>query len=269
MKVVLFCGGQGTRLREYSETIPKPMVPIGSRPILWNIMKYYAHFGHKEFILALGYKSDKIKDYFINYDETISNNFVYSKGGKQIELLNSDIHDWRITFVETGLHSNIGMRLVKVKEYLHGEDMFLANYADGLSDLHLPTMIDSFLNHQNKIASLVSYSPVESFHLVKGETEGLVTAIKPISSVNLRLNTGYFIFKKEIFDYIKYGEELVVEPFQRLIRQQKLVNYHHTGFWQPMDTFKDKMLLDDLHAQGYPPWEVWNDDDDNKLKKAI
>ena len=124
MKVVLFCGGQGTRLRDYSETIPKPMVNIGYRPILWNVMKYYAHYGHKDFILCLGYKADKIKDYFINYDETISNNFVYTLGGNRIELLSSDIDDWKITFVDTGVESNIGTRLMKVKEYLKGEEMF-------------------------------------------------------------------------------------------------------------------------------------------------
>ena len=269
MKVVLFCGGQGTRLREYSEAIPKPMVPIGYRPILWNIMKYYAHYGHKDFILALGYKADKIKDYFINYDETISNNFVYSRGGKQIKLLNSDIDDWKITFVDTGLHSNIGMRLVKVKEYLDGDEMFMANYADGLTNMHLPTMIDMFKNQPGKTASLVSYAPVESFHFIKSEPNGLVTAIQPISSVNLRLNTGYFIFRKDIFDYINYGEEIVVEPFSRLIKKRKLITYHHTGFWQQMDTFKDKMLLDDLHSQGYPPWEVWIDEEDESIKKAI
>jgi glucose-1-phosphate cytidylyltransferase len=133
MKVVLFCGGLGMRLREYSDKVPKPMVPIGYRPIIWNIMKYYAHFGHKDFILCLGHKADTIKNYFVNYDETISNDFVFTKGGKDIEMLNTDIDDWRITFVDTGINSNIGMRLMKVKEHLKGEEMFLANYSDGRS----------------------------------------------------------------------------------------------------------------------------------------
>ena len=128
MKVVLFCGGLGMRLREYSDQIPKPMVPIGYRPIIWNIMKYYASYGHKDFILCLGHKADMIKNYFVNYDETISNDFVFTKGGKEIELLNTDIDDWRITFVDTGINSNIGMRLMAVKDHLKGEEMFLANY---------------------------------------------------------------------------------------------------------------------------------------------
>lgn len=268
MKVVLFCGGQGTRIRDFSEAIPKPMVNIGYRPILWNIMKYYAHYGHKDFILALGYKADIIKDYFVNYDEKISNDFVYTLGGNRIELINSDIDDWRITFVDTGTHSNIGMRLMRVKEYLEGEEMFLANYADGLSDLYLPNMLDDFKKHPEKVASFVTYRPTESFHMVKAQDNGLVTSIEPISNVNIRLNTGYFALRKEIFDYIQYGDELVVEPFQRLIGEEKLINYHHKGWWRPMDTFKDKMALDNLHEKGNPPWEVWNMGDDY-LKKAI
>ena len=259
MKVVLFCGGQGTRLREYSETIPKPMVPVGYRPILWNLMKYYAHFGHTDFILALGYKADKIKDYFVNYDETISNDFIFTQGGEDIELLNSDINDWRITFVDTGIQANIGMRLMKVKEHLEGEEMFLANYSDGLSDLHLPSMLNHFHAQPDKIASFMTYQPTASFHVVSAEEDGLVTGINPISNANLWLNTGFFILKQEIFDYINYGDELVVEPFQRLIAEQKLTTYNHKGFWQAMDTFKDKMLLDDLQAAGNPPWEVWNE----------
>ncbi len=266
MKVVLFCGGQGTRLRDYSETIPKPMVHIGYRPILWNIMKYYAHYGHKDFILALGYKADKIKNYFVNYDETISNDFVYSKGGKGIELLSSDIDDWRITFVDTGINSNIGMRLMRVREHLEGEEMFLANYADGLSDLYLPDMVEHFRAQQDKIASFMTYQPTASFHVVRMREDGLVTGIAPIAHSNLWLNTGYFIFKQDIFDYINYGEELVVEPFQRLIREQLLTTYRHTGFWQSMDTFKDKMLLDDMQASGDTPWEVWNSVNESIIK---
>lgn len=269
MKVVLFCGGQGTRLRDYSETIPKPMVTVGYRPILWSIMKYYAHFGYKDFVLALGYKADKIKDYFVNYDETISNNFVFTRGGERIKLLNSDIHDWKITFVDTGIDSNIGMRLMRVKEYLDGEEMFLANYADGLTDLYLPDMIDFFQSQSDKEAAFMSYQPNGSFHMVESREDGMVSSIMPMSNANLWLNTGYFIFRKSIFDHIKYGEELVMEPFQRLIKQQKLVTYKHQGFWQAMDTFKDKMFLDDLMTKGNPPWEVWNDFNDNRFKKAV
>src|SRR3954468_9817857 len=134
MKVVLFCGGLGMRMREFSEAVPKPMVPIGYRPILWHVMKYYAHHGHKDFILCLGYQADVIKSYFLEYNECLSNDFVLSKGGKNLELLTTDIDRWRITFVDTRLKSNIGQRLKAVERQLEGEEMFLANYSDGLSD---------------------------------------------------------------------------------------------------------------------------------------
>ena len=138
MKVVLFCGGAGMRLRGYSEDVPKPMVTIGSRPVLWHVMKYYAHFGHKDFILCLGYKANAIKDYFLDYEESVSNDFVFSQGGRKLEFMQRDIDDWKITFVDTGLHSTIADRLRLVEPYLNGEEMFLANYSDGLTDFHLP-----------------------------------------------------------------------------------------------------------------------------------
>ncbi len=257
MKVVLFCGGMGMRLREFSEKIPKPMVQIGYRPILWNVMKFYAYYGHKDFILCLGYKADLIKNYFVNYDEYISNDFVFKDGGQNLQLLNKDIHDWTITFVDTGLHSNLGQRLMKVRKYLDGEDVFLANYSDGLTDLFLPGMIDHFFEH-NKVASFLSYRPNQSFHVVRLKKDGMVNSINHIGHAGLWINTGYFILRKEIFDYISYGDELVEQPFQRLISNQQLISYKHGGFWASLDTFKDKQLLDDLYSRGDAPWEVWN-----------
>lgn len=265
MKVVLFCGGQGMRLREYSEKIPKPMVPLGYRPILWNVMRYYAHYGHKDFILCLGHQADTIKKYFIDYDETISNDFIFTHGGKSIEMLNTDISDWRITFVDTGVSSNIGMRLMQVKEHLEGEKMFLANYSDGLSNLNINTVIDWFSQQQNKVASFVAYQPSQSFHVVTRENDGLVQSISHIGSSGLFINTGYFVLRKEIFDYIEWGDELVNAPFQRLITEQKLVSWEHKGFWASMDTYKDKQTLDEAHAKGNAPWEVWQK---NGLKGA-
>lgn len=257
MKVVLFCGGLGMRLREYSDKVPKPMVPIGYRPILWNIMKYYAHYGHKDFILCLGHQADVIKNYFVNYDETISNDFVFKKGGKNIDLLSTDIDDWTITFVDTGINSNIGMRLMKVKEHLEGEEVFLANYSDGLTDLNLEEMTSWFENQTDKVASFVAHQPTHSFHVVKREEDGLVKSISHIGSSGLYINTGYFILRKEIFDYMEYGDELVNQPFQRLIKKKKLVSWDHQGFWASMDTYKDKQTLDEAYAQGKAPWEVW------------
>jgi glucose-1-phosphate cytidylyltransferase len=195
MKVVLFCGGLGMRMREHSEAVPKPMVSIGYRPILWHVMKYYAYYGHKDFILCLGYKADVIKNYFLDYNECVSNDFVLSRGGKELELLSSDIHDWNITFVDTGLTSNIGQRLKAVQKHLQGEEMFLANYTDGLSDVSLPVVIESFKN-SGKVACFVSVKPRASFHLIKADGTGMVKSIKHIRRANQRrvhgLATGNF-----------------------------------------------------------------------------
>lgn len=263
MKVVIFCGGLGMRLREYSENVPKPMVPIGSRPVLWHVMKYYAHFGHKDFILCLGYRADAIKQYFLHYDECVSNDFSLSGGGKSLELFNSDIHDWNITFAETGMHSNIGQRLKAVQKYLAGEETFLATYADGLTDLHLPNLI-AFSRARNKVATFVSAKPNLSYHVVSADPDGVVTEIKGIKESDLRINSGFFVFKHNIFNYIRNGEELVLEPFQRLIQEKGLMAYPYDGFYASMDTFKDKQQLEDLYGRGDAPWEVWRSERDGR-----
>ncbi|MGA2362158.1 MAG: sugar phosphate nucleotidyltransferase [Candidatus Aminicenantales bacterium] len=256
MKVVLFCGGLGMRLREYSETIPKPMVVLGYRPILWQVMKYYAHYGHKEFILCLGHRGDLIKKYFVNYDECVSNDFVLTKGGKDLNLLNSDISDWKITFVDTGLNSNIGQRLCAVKKHVGDDDIFLANYADGLADLNFSDYLARFLA-RDKIASFLAVKPTQSFHVVTIKKDSQVASISPLGESGIWINAGYFIFRKEIFKYIQEGEDLVKEPFCRLIEQKRIMTHKHQGFWMAMDTFKDKLFLDEMVAKDDMPWEVW------------
>ena len=249
MKVVLFCGGLGTRMREYSETIPKPMVEIGYRPLIWHLMRYYAHYGHKEFILCLGHRGDVIKRYFLNYDECLSNDFVLLEGGKAVRLYGNDIEDWTISFVDTGLDANIGQRLKAVQKYLAGEEVFMANYSDGLSDLHLPTYVDHFFM-RNKIASFLSVKPSQSFHMVTMGEEGLVARIQPVDNADLWINGGFFVFKQEIFNYIQDGEELVQQPFHRLIQEQQLLTYRNPGFWACIDTLKEKTMFDEMYARG-------------------
>jgi glucose-1-phosphate cytidylyltransferase len=256
MKVVLFCGGAGMRLRGYADDIPKPMVTIGSRPILWHLMKYYAHFGHKDFILCLGYKGNCIKDYFLHYDESVSNDFVWSEGGKKIDYLSRDIDDWKITFVETGANSNIGERLKAVEPYLEHEEMFLANYGDGLSDVPLPAMLETFGESQ-AIASMLLVQPTASFDIVNSDPKGRVTEIRALTQTDIWINGGFFAMRKDIFRYIQSGEELVRQPFQRLVEQKSLLAYRYSGFWECMDTFKDKQRLDELN-EGTAPWKVWN-----------
>jgi len=258
VKVVLFCGGLGMRLRDYSETIPKPMVTIGYRPILWHVMKYYAHYGHADFILCLGHRADTVKDYFRNYDECASNDFVLSGGGKNVELLNSDIHEWRITFADTGINSNIGQRLKAVEKYLGGEEEFLANYSDGLTDLPLTQQLEHFREHK-KIASFLCVRPNLSYHLVSLEESmaSLVSGIHAINNGSVRINGGYFIFNRRIFDYIGQREDLVAEPFHRLVEEKQVIGYRYDGFWASMDTFKDKQRLESLYTEGKAPWEIW------------
>ena len=263
MKVVLFCGGMGMRIREYSDSIPKPMVPIGYRPLLWHVMKYYAHYGHRDFILCLGYQADVVKNYFLNYDECVSNNFVMSNGGKKLRLMNSDIHDWNITFVDTGIASNIGQRLKAVEPYLDGEAMFLANYSDGLTDMPLPEYIDHF-TERAKVGSFLAVKPSQSYHVVAVDGD-LAKGIGPMSKTGILINGGFFVFRNEIFDYMKDGEELVEQPFQRLIAEQQLLAYQHDGYWSCMDTFKDRQQLEDLCTRGQAPWEVWKSAKSEKL----
>jgi glucose-1-phosphate cytidylyltransferase len=257
MKVVLFCGGLGTRLREHSDTIPKPLVNIGVRPILWHLMRYYAHYGHTEFILCLGYRGELIREFFLEYNECMSNDFTMSNGGKDIELHSSDIDSWKVTFVDTGLHANIGERLMAVREYVKDESTFLANYSDGLSDLHLPDIIDMFEQSQS-VASMLSVRTQQSFHSIHCDGDSIVDSIGPINKSGLWINGGFFVLSNRIFDYLEDGDELVEKPFQRLIAEKKLSTLQHPGFWQSMDTLKDKIDFDRQYARGHAPWQVWN-----------
>jgi glucose-1-phosphate cytidylyltransferase len=256
MKVVLFCGGLGTRLREYSDTIPKPLVNIGVRPILWHVMRYYSHFGHKDFILCLGYRGDLIREYFLNYKEWLSNDFVMEDGGSTVIPLRRDIADWRITFVDTGLHSNIGQRLLRVRPHLQGEDAFLANYADGLSDLPLDQHVSEFRD-RNVVASFLAVQTPQSFHCVETDAEGLVKNFGQLSNADFWINAGFFCLRSDIFDYLEEGDELVEKPFQRLIAKRLLYAKRYRGFWQQMDTFRDKINYDRMEAKGHCPWMVW------------
>jgi glucose-1-phosphate cytidylyltransferase len=259
VKVVLFCGGLGLRLRDHSERIPKPMVRIGYRPILWHVMKYYAHHDHKDFVLCLGYKADVIKQYFLHYDEALSNDFVLDGNGgngNRVELLSSDIHDWRITFADTGLQANIGQRLKAAERFVADENVFLANYGDVLTDAPLTDLVDDFI-HRDKVAAFLSVKPTYTFHVVSTKDDGVVERIDDVTVADIWINGGYMILRREIFDYIGEGEDLVQEPFQRLIKQDLLLTYRYEGFWAPMDTLKDLQHLESLYESGRPGWAVW------------
>lgn len=253
MKVVIFCGGLGVRMGEATREIPKPMITIGGRPILWHIMKWYADWGHTEFVLCLGYKGDCVKRYFLDYNEALSNDFVLSNGARDVELLGTDMSDWTITFVDTGAQSTIAERLLAVASHLGDDEYFLATYGDGLTDAPLPDMIDR-LESSGKSGLFLSVRPVFNAHVVNAADDGTVLAIDDIQEADVRINGGFFVLRRNVLDYINPGEELVVEPFKRLIGESELIAYRYDGFWEPMDTMKDRQRLDALAESGNAPW---------------
>ena len=256
MKVVIFCGGLGVRMGEETQRIPKPMVEIGGRPLLWHIMRYYAAWGHNEFILCLGYKGDVVKRFFLSYDGAMLNDFVLDRGsnGTRVELLSRDLEEWRITFVDTGLNATIGERLKAVAPHVGEDEVFLANYGDGLTDAALPDMIDAF--HENgKIAQFLSVRPQFNAHLVTTDDDGNVVRVEDMSRSDVRINGGYFVFRREILDLIEPGDELVEETFERLIAARELVAYPYEGFFGVMDTIKDRQRLETMHESGQAPWQ--------------
>ena len=258
MKVVLFCGGKGMRMREYSQSIPKPMVNIGNRPILWHLMKYYAHYGHNEFILCLGWQGDIIKEYFLNYNDYLSNDFVLSMHDKKVEFSQRERLDWKITFVDTGADACIGERLSSAKKYLCRDEPFLANYADAVTDVCLNELIRQH-QQQDAIATFTSVRPSQSFHTVDSHDGGRVTCMARVDQRELWINGGFFVLAYEFFDYLQPGEDLVDEPFERLISERRLWTYKHDGFWACMDTYKEKQQLDEMIDSGSMPWQVWLD----------
>ncbi|RZS89946.1 glucose-1-phosphate cytidylyltransferase [Motilibacter rhizosphaerae] len=256
MKVVLFCGGYGMRMRDGLTDLPKPMQVIGDRPLLWHVMRTYAHFGHTEFILCLGYGAHHVTDYFLHYDETRSNDFVMRRSGADVEMLSSDIGDWTITFVHTGLETPIGERLRQVRPHLEGEEVFAANYADVLTDAPLD-VIEQRFRESGAVGSLLAVPPQAAFHMVEMDADQRVEAIRPVSSLDVRENGGYFFFRQEVFDVLDEGEDLVTDALPRLADRRELLAYPYDGFWMPADTVKERSLLDDMARHGNRPWARW------------
>ncbi|MBK1784136.1 glucose-1-phosphate cytidylyltransferase [Prauserella cavernicola] len=258
MKVVLFCGGYGMRMRNGTASdVPKPMQMVGPRPLIWHVMRYYAHFGHTEFILCLGYGAHHIKDFFLNYAETTSNDFVL-KGGRA-ELLSTDISDWSITFVQTGIESPIGERLRRVRPHLDGDEMFLANYADVLTDAPLPDIIERF-SASEAGASMMVVPPQSSFHCVELDEVGMVGSITAVSEMPLWENGGYFVLRQEVFDHIPENGDLVADGCGELAKRGRLLAYPYRGFWKPTDTVKERAALDEAYAHGQRPWALWENE---------
>jgi glucose-1-phosphate cytidylyltransferase len=253
MKVVLFCGGLGTRIREYSESIPKPMIPLGHQPILRHVMEYYSGYGHDDFVLCLGYKANVVKDFFLNSRPQSFADCIVSGGGRDVQLLDEARKDWRVTLLDTGIWRNIGERLWAAKEHVQNEAMFLANYSDGLTDVDLNDMIQRF-EASGKIACFMAVRPPLTYHLADIADDGHVREFRTSDRSDIWINGGYFLFRPEVFDYMREGEELVLEPFTRLIADNQLMAYKHNGFWRSMDTLRDWQTLEDMVEKGVMPW---------------
>jgi len=253
MKVVLFCGGLGTRIREYSEKIPKPMIPVGHQPILMHLMEYYCTFGHRDFVLCLGYKANVIKEFFLNYKPQAFADCIVSNHGTNVDFIGPKPDDWSVSLIDTGIWPNIGQRLWAVREHLNKEEMFLANYSDGLCDVDLDDMLARF-RRSGKVACFLAVRPPLTYHLVDMDDAGNVQQFKSSSTSEMWINGGYFLMTRHIFDYMQPGEELVLEPFNRLIAENQLLAYKYEGFWRSMDTLRDRQTLEDLIEKGSMPW---------------
>jgi glucose-1-phosphate cytidylyltransferase len=237
-----------------NDDVPKPMQMVGPRPLLWHVMRYYAHYGHKDFILCLGHGASHIKDYFLRYQEAASNDFVLRDG--HVELLHSDISDWSITFVDTGLESPIGERLRRVRSFVGDEEYFLANYADVLTDASMNDMIAKF-RASGAAASMLLVPPQQSFHCVAVSDGGEVKGITPVAELSIWVNGGFFVLTQEVFDLLPPGGDLVADACVALAGQGRLFGYKHNGFWKPADTFKERAELDAGYHHGDRPWMLW------------
>jgi len=260
MKVVILCGGQGTRIKDVADNIPKPMIPIGGLPILWHIMKYYSLFGHSEFILCLGYQGKVIKDFFLNYEVNTSD-FTLKIGNKNALLFHNVTKekDWKITFAETGEKTMTGGRIRKIRKYLGDDQTFMLTYGDGLSDIDINQLISFHENH-GRILTLTGVRPTGRFGEIKCTDDGVISEFneKPQAAEG-RINGGYFVCNHRLFDYLDENEDLVFErdPMMKLVRDKQLMQFNHNAFWQPMDTLREYILLNSLYENNIAPWKKW------------
>ena len=258
MKVVILAGGFGTRIRDVAENIPKPLIPIGSYPILWHIMKYYASYGHTEFIICLGHKGNEIRDFFINY-KPFTTDFTIDFSNQNIQFHSShNEHDWKITLAETGKNTMTGARIAQIQKYI-GDDDFFLTYGDGLGDINIDDLTTFHKSH-GKTLTVSGVRPPGRFGEITTDKAGFATGFneKPQTSGG-RISGGYFIAKPEIFNYLSTDPDLVFEqqPMKQLVKDKQLLVFNHDGFWQPMDTSREFKLLNELFDRGEAPWVVW------------
>ncbi|MBI3804161.1 MAG: glucose-1-phosphate cytidylyltransferase [Nitrospirae bacterium] len=260
MKTIILCGGYGTRIRDVADNLPKPMIPVGRYPILWHLMKYYASFDHKDFVLCLGYKGQVIKEFFLNYEAQTRDCTVTLGARKSIEFhTNHEEMDWRVTLAETGTEAMTGARLRKVRHYIGADEHFMLTYGDGLGNVDLDQVL-AFHKKHGRILTVTGVRPPGRFGELMNSPEGLVTEFneKP-QATGGRISGGFFVCRREIFDYLDDRENLTFEqePMRRLVKDAEMMMYPHEGFWQPMDTYRDYTYLNSLVTKGEAPWIRW------------
>ncbi|MFA5839262.1 MAG: glucose-1-phosphate cytidylyltransferase [Candidatus Margulisiibacteriota bacterium] len=260
MKVVILCGGQGTRLREETEYRPKPLVPVGEMPILWHIMKIYSHFGFKDFILCLGYKGEMIKDYFLKFEE-LANDFTLnlrSNSERVYHHRKEQLEDWRITFVNTGQKNQTGSRVAQIKEFIGEDDNFLLTYGDGVAQIDLDKLVAFHLKH-GKIATMTGVRPPSRFGEIVAEGNRIISFNEKPSVAQGYINGGFFVFKRQIFDFLSLDEDCALErkPLEAIVKKGELMMHPLDTYWHCMDTYRDNLLLNDLWESGKAPWKVW------------
>jgi glucose-1-phosphate cytidylyltransferase len=258
IKVVILCGGMGTRLKEETEFRPKPLVEVANRPIIWHIMKIYSHYGFNDFILCLGYKGEMVKEYFLNY-EAMNNDFTINLNSKrQIVYHDHELREkdnWNVTLVDTGLQTQTGGRVKLIEKFIQ-EELFMLTYGDGVADIN----IDQVLRlHQkaNKIGVLSAVHPLSRYGVIDHDHSGQVLGFKEKPRLDGLVNGGFFVFKKEFFNYLNKDSVLEKGPLEQLAQERQLATYIHTGFWKCMDTFKDANELNQMWNEGNAPWKIW------------
>lgn len=255
LPAVILAGGLGTRIREETEFKPKPMVEIGGRPVLWHIMKHLSSYKINRFVICVGYKGDVIRDYFLNY-RARNNDFTVQLGSRDSLIFHSDHleSDWTVTIAETGAQTNTGGRVLDIQQYVRGED-FLCTYGDGLSDIDINALKETSITN-NKIATVTAVRPLSRFGIMEVDPNNNVLNFKEKPRDDGWVNGGFFVFKPQIFDYLSHDIVLENEPLQTLAAHKQLGAYKHEGFWQPMDTFRESKMLNDLWETGKAPWRV-------------
>ena len=260
MKAVLLAGGLGTRMREETEFRPKPMVEVGGKPVLWHIMKTFAAYGVTDFVVCTGYKGDVIKDYFLDY-EARNNDFTITLG-RSHEIVFHDQHlesDWSVTVADTGANAQTGSRVRQIKRYVQDCDRFIVTYGDGLADVDVQKLLDFHSSH-GKTATITTVRPLSRFGMVDIASSQVVEKFREKPQVEDWVSAGFFVFERSIFDYLGSADDDLVleqEPLAELASRGELVAYQHEGFWQPMDTYRESLMLNEMWDSGSAPWKVW------------